>query len=699
MSFVSEEIDQSVDLGTTSLSRELLASAVYSSLVRRYKELITPEDISAVLETLNLEEFLLEFQSSKLHIKHLRFEGVKHLHDREDSIPFVYDQQFAPGVNVLLIEDNEVGKSSIWKTIKFALTGDNDDYDADVRSWITNIWLVFALNERSYTTILSYHDESMHALLVPGEEFRPFEEAAVTTSILFKAVGTENIKAELQHFFFHHLGLTQLAWTQALPGNEGEVAERKTSWRTYFQALLIPDGGDRYLLCDPQHAYGNQAGLILSTFLGLSFTDPLNKLSVEASRIRKAVKYEQSLSEEEIRLAEEKIAELNLELIAVRNRYKEIIADQKARRNAVEDAESNRQLLDMQGLFREKNAELAAVQAKIEEIGKDIQRDRGREQHLREAIALQLHFTGIHVTLCPNCDIAIDEDAITQERETHTCRLCGKPAHAAPPEELTMMKAEADACETHRKATENDREALRRQNTHLRSQLSTLSDDIKRTQAAAAKGLLFAFPTPEEEVEQEQLLTKIGMLQRDLTIAGERTKGRQSKIDHLDLHQKVVDKVREVLKKEAEQRNSEKLKRLSRLTQDIAQRIGAVSVTNVNCTPYGVIQLHKHDKQVAFNGIKNDGERLRVKLAFFLAMMRLSRETSGGRHPGFLIIDQPGSNEMVQTDFDTLAQIFRQIDQEFSPEMQILCFTARPQFKQATDSTRVYGPQAAPFAF
>jgi hypothetical protein len=100
-----------------------------------------------------------------------------------------------------------------------------------------------------------------------------------------------------------------------------------------------------------------------------------------------------------------------------------------------------------------------------------------------------------------------------------------------------------------------------------------------------------------------------------------------------------------------------------------------------------------------FTGIKNEGERLRVKLAFFLAMMRLSREKGGGRHPGFLIIDQPGSNEMVPTDFNALAQIFQHINHEFGADIQILCFTARPQFQNATDSARVYGPQNPPFAF
>src|SRR5262249_23590875 len=159
-----------------------------------------------------------------------------------------------------------------------------------VRSWITTIWLVFTLNHHPYTIILSREPHGLHAILTPGKVLLPLEEATLSTSILFDARGQDTIKHELQHFFFHHLGLTPLSWTSQPAQETGAVSVHHTSWLTYFQALLIPDGGDRYLLCDPQHALGNQTGLIFSAFLGLSMTDPLNKLGVEVHRTQKEFK-------------------------------------------------------------------------------------------------------------------------------------------------------------------------------------------------------------------------------------------------------------------------------------------------------------------------------------------------------------------------------------------------------------------------
>ena len=699
MSAREQERIHDIAVDVTPLAKETLAELVSTKFSRRMRELISPQDIANVIDTLDLTDSLFDAKAPKLQIQRLRFTESKRLLDQDSMIPIDYNQSFTSGVNVVLIEANNIGKSSIWKTIKFALTGDDGDYDADVRSWITTIWLVFTLNQHPYTIIVARQPDGIHAILTPGSVDQPLEEALSSTSALFHAQGQEIFKQELQHFFFNHLSLTPLSWTNQASQDTGTISVRQTSWRTYFQALLIPDGGDRYLLCDAQHSLGNQTGLIFSAFLGLSMAEPLNKLGVEVHRTQKEIKHEVTLSEEEKHHAEEKISELESAITSARQRLATITADQRTRRQAVENAESNHQLVHMQQTFQEKNAEYRASQDAVEQLGTQIQQDRGRERRLREAVALQLHFTGIPVTLCPNCDTAIDEDAVIHEQETATCRLCGKPAHTAPDEELVAMQAEADTYGKQIRGTEKERERIRSHSARVRQDMDTLMETIQQTQQAASQGITFALPTAEEDTEHDHLLTTIGTLQRDLTLTREKVTGQRPELQDLERYQRVTAKVREVLREEAATRNSNKLTRLAELTQDMARRIGAESVTSVSCSPYGGVTLEKHHQSVSFSGIKNEGERLRVKLAFFLAMMRLSREKGGGRHPGFLIIDQPGSNEMVPTDFNALAQIFQHINHEFGADIQILCFTARPQFQHATDSARVYGPQHPPFAF
>ena len=145
--------------------------------------------------------------------------------------------------------------------------------------------------------------------------------------------------------------------------------------------------------------------------------------------------------------------------------------------------------------------------------------------------------------------------------------------------------------------------------------------------------------------------------------------------------------------------NSKVLTHLANLTQEMATRIGTESITDLTCSALGRVTLSKNDVEVSFGSIRNPGERLRVKLAFFLAMMRLGRVEHAGRHPAFLMIDQPGSAEMVDEDFVELAGILREIDRDYADELQIICFTARRPFSEATAAGKVYGPQAGKFAF
>jgi hypothetical protein len=116
------------------------------------------------------------------------------------------------------------------------------------------------------------------------------------------------------------------------------------------------------------------------------------------------------------------------------------------------------------------------------------------------------------------------------------------------------------------------------------------------------------------------------------------------------------------------------------------------------------VKLTKNGKDVSFSRINNPGERYRAKLALFLAMMRLSCEAGLGKHPGFLMLDQLGAAEMVPGDLTALATALRRIEEEYSERVQVICFTAKPQFRQATVPEKIYGPQGTfahgkPYAF
>ncbi|MGD9893994.1 MAG: hypothetical protein AB7U18_22145, partial [Dehalococcoidia bacterium] len=319
---------------------------------------------------------------------------------------------------------------------------------------------------------------------------------------------------------------------------------------------------------------------------------------------------------------------------------------------------------------------------------------------LREAVALQLHFTGLEVSLCPNCDATVDSTAVEREQAEHLCRLCSRPAHTANPVEVATLEAEADAVNREISEMVGARDGITSRLAVLRREREALTAEVGTLQEAAQRGIAYALPTAEEEVERSGLHEQVGRLQAELAVARRRAEPSvPDEESDVELRVRVVEKVREVLGKEAARRNRALLERLSTLTQKTARTIGAESISDVTCSPLGKVDLRKHGERVSFLGIQNEGERLRIKLSFFLAIMRLGREPGLGRHPRFLLVDQPGSGEMVREDFEALAEIFHRVDDELAEEVQIICCTARPEFDAATAPNKVYGAQNPPYAF
>src|SRR6185369_9887321 len=151
--------------------------------------------------------------AAALMVKKLLFKGTKTLVGQE-ARPIDYQQEFAPGVNVILIEQNLVGKSSILKTIKFALTGDHEEYDQAVREWIKEVWLQFSLGTRHFTVLLAEKEDAWRGLLVSGTEERPFDEVVEGLERKDQVwVNLEKIREGLAAFFFHEYSLGTLGWT------------------------------------------------------------------------------------------------------------------------------------------------------------------------------------------------------------------------------------------------------------------------------------------------------------------------------------------------------------------------------------------------------------------------------------------------------------------------------------------------------
>lgn len=670
-----------------ALNTDDITDRAFAKFGPRLRDQFARGDVREVVAGLDLRKLRPGQKVPRLVVRWLRFTGTKTPTGKKAS-PINYTRTFAPGVNVVLVEDNLVGKSTILKTIKFALTGDDGDYDDDVKSWIKDVWLGFTLDDREFTILLARREDGLHGALAPGKKECAIEDIqAGESSIGFRCKGADDIQAELRGFFVHEFKLATMGWTQAHPSKDGRSSECWVTWHAFFQALRIPDDDHNYLLCKPDPGLGNQEQLLFSAFLGLHLIEPLNQLSMEASSIKK-----KSAAKEE---DTEKLAERKRKLTRQRK-------DLQTQLTALDD-DLNRRLSvllggDLSQQIVEAEAELAAADVEVKELEDQLQnlktqalQQRATARRLREQIALSGELSGIEVSLCPHCTQGINSAAVDREREFSKCRVCAKQLPEAPEEEAAILEAAAIQFEQRAVVIQASQDEVNEQVADARKAADAARRRAQALRATPKKGVSAEDLTRDNEV-RATLNRQIGAVDHELLTlerAGDPEAAEREK------RAKIIERVQAVLKEEADTKNAAIEKRLNELVQPVVAALRANEIGGVTCSAMGVVRLTKGSKQIAFTKIKNPGERFRAKLALYLAMMQLGCEPGYGRHPGFLLIDQLGTAEIVPVDLEASAAALKHIDDNFGEKVQIICCTARPEFREATATAKIYGPTAA----
>jgi hypothetical protein len=128
------------------------------------------------------------------------------------------------------------------------------------------------------------------------------------------------------------------------------------------------------------------------------------------------------------------------------------------------------------------------------------------------------------------------------------------------------------------------------------------------------------------------------------------------------------------------------------------QEFGTTSITGVIIDEKYDLILIQHGKEEKFEDLV-EGEKLRVKLAFYLAIIQLDIDHQLGRHPRFLIFDAPGSEEMIPSHLHGLVENFKSIDKKFQDNLQIFIGSAVRDFSEITESSKSEIKQQDEFLF
>lgn len=170
-----------------------------------------------VQDWLNLEDDYNKDSPASLG-KSLSISRIK-LNGKKNNLDIIdYDEKFQKGLTVW-IADNGQGKSSIYKVIKYCLTGSNS-IKKDIKSWLKELLVEFKIGENSFTIFIDKNSRISEGALYSFsiDQFILLKENGKIQGIenkeLFVFKGDEALTNLMQTFFFNQFSYYSLKYTQ-----------------------------------------------------------------------------------------------------------------------------------------------------------------------------------------------------------------------------------------------------------------------------------------------------------------------------------------------------------------------------------------------------------------------------------------------------------------------------------------------------
>ncbi|WPU99043.1 hypothetical protein SNE26_23815 [Mucilaginibacter sp. cycad4] len=660
----------------------------------------------------------------RLEVNYIAFSGKKVTEEKQEYSDQLinYSQEIYSGVN-MWIADNLRGKSSIFKIIKFGLTGD-DSLKPNISKWLQHILLVFSINEKKYSVYINKEKKPIQASFYNKEiRIYPADDEHLDDR-LFLATSKDELQRQLKDFFFHQFDYYSLRWTQKSPVKESDdLIEAGASWLTYFKSIFLESKDTNELM------YGAQGTKVFQMLLGLYLTSSINKLTVGKDKLLHQKGKQQSFLSRESTEKQSKKTELQRELTDLDQQLEELAIAEKQTSNV------NALVLEYEGLVKdidEENTKRVAVNNSLQEARKNKDIIDRRKQFIddeirrlrkeaiktekqysdvKEYLEIGVFFSNLEVKTCPSCSHPVSKDKKTKAASAHTCALCTDDISKDEPEVDTgNLESKLVELEKLKESLENGIGELESEYLMVQSKsVEYYNDIIKREQQYGGlrdvKEINSRLNELQNAISEErkkfassnetktEMLNKKAVLNFRISQLNEEPEpiGDQKIEKKIQLFTKAIASLNKIRYDEGQT----VLRKLADLMTAEAQSLG-LRITEININDRFDIKYKQDGDFLSFSEIA-EGEQLRAKLAFYLSLIQLDIEYNYGRHSRFLMIDSPGKEEGDKNYLEGLSRLIKELESRFGDSLQILIGTAERSLENTVKNQNVFPAQSFVF--
>lgn len=641
---------------------------------------------------------------------------------------FIFDQKLYKGINVW-IADNHKGKSTVFKVIKFALTG-TDDIKSDIKNWIGEIILEFQVGANTFTCFIDKTGRCRGAMYSFGiERYLELRDTqkleTIGKEIEFEFKSQNQFVEKLQEFFFAHFSFYTLKYTHHLGSKEElGLTTAKLSWSTYFKSIYLESNNYEYLFFE-QEKFGSQGRKIFEMILGLPLTYPINMLTMQSDHVSEEIGKLKLVDKSKIETDKSKRLEIE-------NKYAVVTHNINLLRQSESLLFDRKPLLDEYNVlqmrinenrkrariatdkYQAERAKINPLEGEITNLESDLRKINDEMQRLtKQEINVELYkeagsfFSNLDIKTCPHCDVEVSELKKENERVKHVCALCGETSEHQRVDEaelqakLVGIRAEKAGYTSKsleiQKNISNRKEEMQNLETLVADLLSKLPDptlvDADNERLKEIENEIETL-NKEQNKSKELIEKKEGLIKEEAVLKfqlEEMAKNKPSenadKITQLSLKKAILDFALQALEKKRIHLNKDILTKLQQLILKEVHALGLSSIENIEISDKFTLIFTQNQVNVAFNDL-TEGEKLRAKLAFYLSLIQLDIEHNLGRHPRFLIFDSPGNEEMIEEHLHGLSEMFKSVNQRFRDNLQIFVGSALREFSEITDAEK-----------
>ncbi|MFF1918915.1 hypothetical protein ACFVYE_47075 [Streptomyces sp. NPDC058239] len=601
----------------------------------------------------------------RLAVLRLQMSGIKH-----SGEAFGFEQFFGPGVWVIAHPANSAGKTSLLECLVWPLRGAPRDLPPDVRSWLRTLSVDVMVAGRPTRIALEFTPTSRPAaacrISTADSEADLLESADGDLRLVAEATGLEDTSRVISSYLMDALRMEHTSMWQGKGGPDGEGAAQVHGWASYFGACYLNPGGDEILLGDVS-AVG-LPGRLLELFVDVPYSTALTQLSVAGKRETKLVRQQERRAQDDETARKTDRETWRRELAGLGTAIAELRADQQRDVTPLLDA------ADQAGaLLRERLEQLNVLEQALADLTAARVRAQQALMDTRETWQARRVLGRLNPVCCPRCEEPLEAERRAHERESAACAVCTR----------TLPEIDAETAEAVLEGLQAELLSAEAAEGKARHQRDAAKAEVEQAQTGreqAHADLQGVLSVSGAHQRLRDLELRAAVLQGQLAATGLQSGGGQTGLANADGPDAVLETTHDVVRRYVDAAAKRLFPVMDKQIVELAARFGVQNLDSVRLNRAGQVNAVKAGVGTAFKRLSR-GDRLRMRIATVIALLRVGAARGVATHPGLLLIDSVAAEEVTEVPARTLIAELQALSEEL-PGLQVVLTTAQPELAE-----------------